>query len=312
MTTPVTLQTVAVVGNGLMGHGIAQIFAAVGMQVRLIGRREESLAAAMGRIRQSLEGFQAHDLVTAAEADAALGLITTSTSIESAADAELVIEAVPAVRALQHEIFGSLDSVCPVPAILASTSGQPASQLVERVTHRGRVVAAHFWYPAQLIPVVEVCAGPETEPDVVPWLCNALTAAGKEPAVVEREVNGFIGNRIQFAMLREAWSMWASGVATAEAIDSVVRNSLGRRLAITGPIESADMGGLDTLHVFAEFLLPDLDTRSGPDPKVTELVGAGHRGLLSGKGVYDWSERDGEGLLAARMAELFRHMQRES
>jgi 3-hydroxybutyryl-CoA dehydrogenase len=124
--------------------------------------------------------------------------------------------------------------------------------------------------------------------------------------VIEREVPGFIGNRIQFAALREAWSLWAAGVASAEAIDAVVRNSIGRRLGITGPIESADVGGLDTLYHFARSLQPHLDARPDPAPEVGALVEAGHRGYASGKGVYDWSKRDGAALLADRADELFR------
>ena len=134
----------------------------------------------------------------------------------------------------------------------------------------------------------------------------ALRAAGKEPVVIDRELPGFIGNRIQFAMLREAWALWASGAASAEAIDAVVRNSIGRRLAITGPIESADVGGLDTMHAFARFLQPHLDTSPEPPAAIGDLVAAGSYGLPSGRGVYAWDERDGEALLRARMDELFR------
>ena len=311
MTVPATLDTAAVVGNGLIGHGMAQIFAAAGHRVVMIGRREESLAAAMEKIAKSLAAFEAHGLVTAAEAGAALGRIRTSTELEDAAEAQLVLEAVPADRAVQDEVYGRLDAICAPPAVFASGSGQPASELVSNVAQRGRVVAAHFWYPPQLIPLVEVCAGPETDPDVAPWLCEVLRAAGKEPVIVDREVPGFIGNRLQYAILREAWALWAEGAASAEAIDTVVKASLGRRLAITGPIESADIGGLDTLHAFGAYLIPHLKTDPQPASAVTELVGAGHRGLPSGRGVYDWSARDGAALLEQREEELFRHLARD-
>ena len=119
---------------------------------------------------------------------------------------------------------------------------------MERVKHRERVVATHFWYPPQLIPLVEVCASPATSADVLAWTCEAVRACGKQPAVIDREIPGFIGNRLQFALLREAWSLWASGTASAEAIDACVRNSFGRRLGLTGPIESADIGGIATME----------------------------------------------------------------
>ena len=311
MAVPTTLNAVAVVGNGLIGHGMAQIFAAAGRDVVMIGRRAESLAAAMEKIGKSLAEFEAHGLIDSAEVAAAIARIRSSTDLEDAAAAQLVLEAVPADRAIQDEVYGALDRICAPPAVIASGSGQPASDLVSNVRHRGRVIAAHFWYPPQLIPLVEVCAGPETDPDVAPWLCDALRAAGKEPVIVDREIPGFLGNRLQYAILREAWALWAEGVASAEAIDTVVKASIGRRLAITGPIESADAGGLDTLHAFGAYLIPHLRNDSEPARAVTELVEAGHRGLPSGRGVYDWSGRDGAALLAEREAELFRHLARD-
>jgi 3-hydroxyacyl-CoA dehydrogenase len=311
MTTPADLHTVAVIGNGIIGHGLAQVFALAKYPVRLIGRNPQSLAAAIGKIKASLSSFVANELVTTQEAEAAVQRILTSINIEDAAGAELIIEAVTEDLALKHGVFGLLDEICPVPAVLASSSGQPASKLVAKVKQRERVVATHFWYPPQLIPLVEVCAGPETAPDIVPWVCGVLRGIGKDPVVISREIPGFIGNRLQFALLREAWALWAAGVASAEAIDAVVRNSFGRRLALTGPIESADVGGLDTFEAFASFLFPELDASPTPPAAIRQLVGAGHRGLPSGRGVYDWSVRDGPALLAERTDELFRHLKRD-
>ena len=130
------------------------------------------------------------------------------------------------------------------------------------------------------------------------WTCEAIRACGKEPAVIDRELPGFIGNRLQFALLREAWSLWASGAASAEAIDACVRTSIGRRLGITGPLESADIGGIATMESFARGLLPHLDTSPEPPAAVTDAVADG--------GVYDWSQRDADALRAARTEELFR------
>jgi 3-hydroxybutyryl-CoA dehydrogenase len=306
MATPARLDTVAVIGNGIIGHGVAQMYALAGKQVHLIGRSDASLDRAIERIRASLADFERHGLTTAAEADAAVGRIACSTDLEAASAGEFVVEAVTEDLPLKHRIFGELDRICPPPTVLGSSSGQPASALVENVRNRERVIATHFWYPPQLIPLVEVCAGPETAPDVLAWTCDAIRACGKEPVVVDREIPGFIGNRLQFAMLREAWALWASGAASAEAIDAVVRNSVGRRLGITGPIESADVGGLDTMYHFARFLVPHLDVSPEPPEQIRDLVEAGNRGVPSGRGVYDWSQRDPDALLRARMDELFR------
>lgn len=307
MAVPKELKTVAVIGNGLIGHGVAQVFAVAGKNVILIGRRDKSLRDAMGKIKGSLAGFTKHGIVSAKEAQSALKRIRPTTDMNAAADATLVIEAVPFEPKLQLQVFADLDRICPPPTVLASSSGQLASDLIARVKHRERVVASHFWYPSQMIPAVEVCAGPETAPDVVPWLCKALESVGKVPVVLNREVRGFIGNRLQFAMLREAWSLWASGAASAEMIDRVVKTSFGRRVDITGPIESADVGGLETLYNFGTWLMPDLERGTKPVAKVAQLVKAGHKGPATGRGVYDWKKRgDATQLLSARMEELFR------
>lgn len=304
--TPATLETVAVIGNGIIGHGIAQVFAAAGRKVVMIGRNRDSLARAVERVGASLRDFAAHGLIDGAAIPGILARIRTSVDLHDAAPAQLVIEAVTEDLPLKLAIFEKLDAICPPPAVLGSSSGQPASALIERVGHPERVIATHFWYPPQLIPLVEVCAGPRTAPAVTEWVCAALRDAGKEPAVIEKEIPGFIGNRLQFAMLREAWALWASGAASAEAIDTVVRNSFGRRIGITGPLESADVGGLQTMYHFGRSLMPHLDAAPGPAAAIAELVTKGADGLGNGRGVYDWGKRDGAALVRARMDELFR------
>ncbi|HEX6348977.1 MAG TPA: 3-hydroxyacyl-CoA dehydrogenase family protein [Candidatus Dormibacteraeota bacterium] len=284
---------VGVVGNGIMGHGIAQVFAVADQEVVMAGRAQSSLDAARERIRDSLRLFREHGLLSEADAEAALARVRVSTNLDDLAGAELVIEAVPEDTELKLSIFEQLDAICPPPAVLASSSGRPASSLVERVRHRERVVAAHFWNPAQLLPLVEVCAGPETDPKVVDWTCERLRAAGKAPIVVEKEIDGFIGNRLQFALLREAVALWAAGVATPDAIDTAVKGSFGRRLAITGPLESAELGGLSTMYEFSRFLFPSLNTDAEPP-------------------AFDWPQRADEALRKARYEELFRHLGRQA
>jgi 3-hydroxybutyryl-CoA dehydrogenase len=301
-----SLDTVAVIGNGIIGHGIAQVFATAGKRVVMIGRDEASLGRAMDRIAASLGDFARHDLVGQGEIPDILARITTSLRLEDAAAAQLVIEAVTEDLALKRGIFGRLDKICAPSVVLASSSGQPASALIAEVAHPERVIATHFWYPPQLIPLVEVCASQRTLVDITMWVCEELRKAGKEPALIDQEIPGFIGNRLQFALLREAWALWASGAASADAIDSVVRHSFGRRLAVTGPIESADAGGLFTMYHFGKSLMPHLDARPEPDPEIARLVAAGANGIANGKGVHDWTRRDGQALIAARMEELFR------
>ena len=302
------IASVAIIGNGLMGQGISQVFARAGKSVVLIGRKSESLDKAMTAIRRNIDAFVERGLTPKPEADALFARISISVNLGDAAAVDHVIEAVPAERDLQIDIFGKLDQVCAPDIVLGSTSGQPISLMTAKMKNPERAVAMHFIYPAQLIPIVEICGGPGTAPEVVAWACDVMKAVGQTPALMHKEVDGFIINRLQFAVLREAWSMWANGIASAEAIDQSFKLSLGRRYAITGPIESAELGGLDIMHKFAEFLQPDLDTGKAPSAAVTDLVKAGNFGLKTGKGIYDWSTRDGQALLRARADKLFEHL----
>lgn len=308
MIAPKDVTKVAIIGNGLMGQGIAQVFARAGKEVCLIGRSTESLARATVVIGNNVQAFVERDLMAQADADATLARIRTSTDFNDAGSVEFVMEAVPAERDLQIEIFGKLDTICDAEVVLGSTSGQPISLMINRMGYPERAVAMHFVYPAQLMPLVEVCGGPQTVPEVVSWACDFLTSVGQTPALMNKEVDGFIVNRLQFAVLREAWTMWANGVASAEAIDNSFKMTLGRRYSDTGPIESAELGGLDILHNFSKFLFPAIDNSDAPPEALTELVNQGNFGLKTGKGIYDWSQRDGQALAAKRADRLFQHM----
>ena len=299
-------KTMAVIGNGVIGHGVAEIFAKGGWSVCLVGRSQESLSRATDRIRSSLAEFVEAGLLDASAVSDVLSRIGTSTSIEEAANADLAIEALPEDMGLKLDTFAQLDAICRPDAVLATASGHPASSINGKMTRKQRVVAAHFWYPPQLLPLVEVCGSPETGGETVSWICDVLTSVGKTPVVIDREVPGFLGNRIQFAALREAWSLWAQGVASAEAIDSVVKNSIGRRLAVTGPIESADLGGLNVMYPFAQFMFPSLDRSAEPPAAIGALISKGDHGVSSGRGVYDWADGRGAALLSSRRQELLR------
>jgi 3-hydroxybutyryl-CoA dehydrogenase len=312
MIAPQDVTKTAIIGNGLMGQGIAQVFARAGREVCLIGRSEESLGRAMTAIAGNTAAFVERGLASQTDADALLARIRTSTKINDAGSAEFVMEAVPAQRDLQIEIFGKLDAICDAEVVLGSTSGQPISLMINRMGYPERAVAMHFVYPAQLMPLVEVCGGPQTVPEVVRWACDFLTDLGQTPALMNKEVDGFIVNRLQFAVLREAWSMWANGIASAEAIDNSFKMTLGRRYSDTGPIESAELGGLDILHAFSEFLFPAIDKSDAPPEALTELVRQGNHGLKTGKGIYDWSQRDGQALAARRADRLFQHLAEDS
>lgn len=291
---------IAVVGDGTMGHGIAEVFAKAGHEVTIIGLNADSLDYAKKRILLSLNEFVEMHLFEADQIQPVLSRISFTTKMEAAKDAKMVIEALPENMELKNQTFGTLEKVCAEDAILATASGHSVSEVISQVKKRDRVIATHFWFPPQLLPLVEVCGAPETSRKTIEYTCDLLRKIGKKPAIIDKEIDGFIGNRIQFAALREAWALYAAGVASADAIDSVVRYSIGRRYSVTGPIESADLAGLPVMVNFADYLQPSLCNDKKPPEKLYELMN------IKGGTVYNRSREEVEKLTLARKKELFR------
>lgn len=156
--------------------------------------------------------------------------------------------------------------------------------------HKDRFIVAHFWNPPHLIPLVEVVPGEHTSRNSIVLTTELLKKIGKKPVALQREALGFIGNRLQFAMLREALSIIDSGIATKEAVDTTIKYALGRRLSITGPFESADLGGLDIIGKISTYLLEDLCNSNEVAPILQKTIAAGKLGAKTGSGFYEWSE----------------------
>ncbi len=283
---------VAVVGAGLMGHGIALQFALGGREVRLNDLTEDALDRAMDSVRASMDTLRGVGLVDDAAAERALKRIRTEVSLEkTVSGAGVVIEAVFEDLDLKRSVFEQLDAATGGAAILASnTSSFMASQLAPATEHPGKVVVANWWNPPYLLPLVEVVPGPETAGETVDALCAVLTAVGKSPVVLRKESLGFIGNRMQFALLREAVSIVEQGIASAEDVDTVVKTSFGRRLSVAGPLEVFDIAGWDTITAIVDQLFPEIE-RSPETPDILRgMVERGDLGLKSGRGFYPWTE----------------------
>ena len=285
-------EKISVTGAGLMGHGIALQFAAAGFGVALHDTSGEQLEKALEDIRSALDTLRQQGVVDEAAAASAPERIRTTTSLpEAAADAALVVEAVYEDLPLKQQVFADLDRHCPPRAVLASnTSSFMTSQLAPSTRRPDRVVVANWWNPAYLVPLVEVVRGPETSDDTIATLRRLLEAAGKRPIVLQKESLGFIGNRMQFALLREALAIVDKGIATPEDVDDVVRTSFGRRLSVAGPLEVFDFAGWDTISHIIDELFPDLDTSPENFPVLREMVARGEFGVKSGKGFYEWDE----------------------
>jgi 3-hydroxybutyryl-CoA dehydrogenase len=190
-------------------------------------------------------------------------------------------------------MFFQLEDICPGETIIASnTSTLLPTPLSEKMKHKERLLVAHFWNPAHLAPLVEVCGSPATDPEVIETTLAILRKIGNEPVLMRKEILGFIGNRIMHAMNREALALISAGVCEAEDIDRVVNTSFGPRFAHLGPMEYLDFSGLDLIRNIQGYLYGDLDNTPGVLPAIDKLVSEGKLGLKTGKGLFDWSQKE--------------------
>lgn len=279
---------IAVLGAGLMGHGIAQVFASGGKPVAIYDPDKTVLDAAPARIREIFELLgldpQGADLV---ELHSDLG--------EAVGDADIVFEAVPENLPLKRKIFADLMAVTKQGAILASnTSGLPIGDIGAELEDASRLIGTHFWNPPHLVPLVEVIQAERTDPAIVQPTIDLLKSVGKTAVHAKKDVPGFIGNRMQHALKREAIALVENGVCDAETVDLVVKEGFGMRLAVMGPLENSDLVGVDLTLAIHETLLADLDRSEAPQALLRDTVEAGHLGMSVGKGFREWTPEQAE------------------
>ncbi len=281
---------IAVIGAGLMGHGIALTFARAGHPVTLTDPVEAALATARERIGDSLRLLGA----SPEEVAAALSRIALRKSVAEAVEhAECVFEAAPEKLELKQSIFAEIEVHAPVSAVLASnTSVIQITKIMQGLKTRERALGTHWWNPPHMIPLVEVVKTEWTNGAKAAWTYDLLASAGKTPVMVEKDVPGFIGNRLQHALWREAVSLVENGICTAQAVDDVVKASFGRRLAVLGPLENADLVGIELTQDIHDQVLHDLENRGASSPYLQSLLDKGRAGMAAGAGFRDWDEGD--------------------
>ena len=299
---PDRIERVAVVGAGIMGFGIAVAFAVEGREVTLFDVDEETLRTSEDRVDSALSTFVDHGRLDADERGEVRSRVERTTSLEAAAaDVDFVTEAVTEDLDVKRRVFAELDGYAPEAAILATnTSGLSITDIASATDRPERVVGTHYFNPPHVVPLVEVVRGERTADAVFERTYDLMDDLGKTPVRVEKDIPGFIGNRIQTAMTYEAFSLLERGVASAEDIDRAVKAGFGFRLPFLGIFEKGDHSGLDTHHAVEEYLLPDLDRGTEPNALSSELVERGDYGLKTGKGVYDWRDADPEAVSERR------------
>jgi len=277
---------IAVIGAGLMGHGIAQVFALAGHEVALYDPFAATLETAKSRISDNLRNL--------GDDPAAVERVHIEPDLARAvADADYVVEAAPEDLQIKQKLFAEIEEHARTDAVLASnTSVIPITGIMQGLKHRERALGTHWWNPPYLVPLVEVIETEWTSPQAVEWTMALHAAAGKQPAHVKKDVPGFIGNRVQHALWREAVSLVENGICDAETVDNVIKASFGRRIAVLGPLENADLVGPDLTLAIHRTVLPAIESRPGPSPYLEKLVADGKLGMKTGEGFRKWTAEE--------------------
>jgi len=300
------IKKVAVIGTGTMGPGIAQVLAQHEIEVQIFDIDPEQLKKARETLGANLNLMEQAGMLSDTGAADARNRIQNATSLTDAVrDADLVIEVIPEVMDLKTRLLSELDEICGPDTILASnTSGLSITKMAQATRRPEKVVGMHWWNPPIIIPVIEIVKGESTGEDVLQTIDNLIRKIGKVPVLVKKDVPGFLGNRLQYALMREAIALLNEGVASAEDIDTMIKAGIGFKFPVMGPLETIDMAGLDIYYRVSQYLNKDLDKSDGAAPIVAKMVEQGDLGLKSGKGFYDYSNQDIKALMGGRIQKL--------
>lgn len=295
------ISDVGVVGAGTMGPGIAQVFAQSGYTVRWYNRSGTGLQRGLERIRDNQSLLIRKGVLEAGQAQAALTRLHPTVVLADLAGVQLVSESIAENLPAKQALFRALDELCGDATIFTTnTSGLSISRMAEKMSRPQCFAGLHCANPAHIIPAVEIIKGKDTSDATCELLMALAYRLGKQPVLVQREVPGFIGNRLQFALLREALHLIETGVASAADVDASIRHGLGLRWALLGPLQIADLGGLDVFDAIAGYLFKDLSNTADTPPTLRQCVAEGRLGVKSGDGFYAYTPEQSKALAAWR------------
>ncbi|WP_331233495.1 3-hydroxyacyl-CoA dehydrogenase family protein [Natronorarus salvus] len=281
---------VTVVGAGAMGGGLATQFALRDRPVTLVDHRESNLEDARNRVEGALDVLGETGATERGVADVLSGIEFTLDLEDAVGESTVVLETVSEELAIKREVFECVGEAAPSDTILASnTSSIPITRIGEAVPAvADRVVGCHWWYPPYLLDPVEVVRGERTSDETVDQTRAFVESVGKDPILVERDVPGFVWNRVQFAVLRECLHLVEEGVASAADVNRAIRDGYARRTSVIGPFETVDLAGLDLFRTIAADLYPVLSDCDEPNETLDERLAVGRTGVESGAGIFEY------------------------
>ncbi len=284
------VKKIAVLGAGLMGHGICQVAAQAGYEVNLRDVKQEFLDRGMEMIRQSLDKFRSKGVLTDEEVKGTLSRIHPMLDLEKAvADVDLVIEAIPEIVELKRKTFQEVDSYAPSHTMIVSnTSSISITELGSATNRPEKVCGMHFFNPPQLMKLVEIIRGTKTSDETIQTVTETAKKMGKETVLVKKDVPGFIVNRILIPALNEAIALYWEGIASRDDIDKAVKLGLNWPM---GPLMLLDYIGIDTVLSITEVLSQDINVKFQAHTGLKQMVRARLLGRKTGKGFYDWTKK---------------------
>jgi 3-hydroxybutyryl-CoA dehydrogenase len=302
MSTEAKSRTIAVVGTGQMGPSIAQSCAMAGHDAVVLARSRASIERARARVQSNLQAMLPYGLVRQEDLPSLLSRISyREDSFAAVADAGLIIECVTEDLPLKQQLFAALECACsPDTILLSTTSGLRCTDIAARMKRPERAIVGHYWNPPHLLPLVEISPGEKTSPLVVETVIAFLRTTGHTPVVCRKELLGFVANRLQQALQREALAIVEQGIATPQEVDDAVKTGFGARTPVLGVFEHMDLVGLDLIEYMHNYILGDLDAQQHANAVLTELVQRGDLGAKTGKGFYDWSRKSAADVLRER------------
>lgn len=285
------VKKIAIIGGGMMGHGTAQVFAAAGYPVSLMSRKETTLAKAMETIAHDLAFLAERGVGKVEDIEPTIARIKTTQSYEEAVDgADFVLECAVEDMALKQDLFAMLDKMAHPDTVLATnTSVMSITEIASKSEGKYRILGTHWWNPPYLIPLVEVVRTVDIADWAVTFTMDLMRAAGKHPIECKKDVPGFVANRLQHALWREAISIVEHGIADAATVDEGLKYGPGLRLPILAPLENSDLVGADLTLAIHSYVLKYLEDSHEPSPLLKEMVEKNELGFKTGKGFYEWT-----------------------
>jgi 3-hydroxybutyryl-CoA dehydrogenase len=286
------INNIAILGAGTMGQGIARLFGTYGLRTTVYDPNQNALAVAQKNLLNAEAEMQETHMANASREKCLEYSIVLE---EAISEAEFIIESAPEDFEIKRLLYNEIAPLLKKNAIVASnTSSYPLARLSHEQPFADRLIIAHFFNPAHIIPLVEIVKGEHTEEGVAETIAAFLDNCGKVPVILKKDISGFIANRLQAAVLREACFLIENGIADAGQIDTVMKESIGMRWAASGPFQVSDYGGLDIWEKVLDNLLPVLDNRGQVPTIIREKVKVNELGVKTGKGFFNYDLKDGK------------------